>query len=169
MSKDEEFKLLVRNLETINELKLYDKISINKNVLSINKYSLCRPMKRMYSGQNRENLYLYLIKIIDDIVRHLEYFVEYKSLKCQEGRNIPKISSFDKYLEIQRKYLNIKNIVDILGKTYESDKEYCRKLYLLKERIDKTDPNFYTYYLINEKSTLSTIEENKKLRYSNSF
>ena len=59
MSKDEEFKLLVRNLETINELKLYDKISINKNVLSINKYSLCRSMKRMYSGQNRENLYLY--------------------------------------------------------------------------------------------------------------
>lgn len=169
MSKDKEFNLLVRNLETINELKLNDKISINNNVLSINKYSFCRPIKRMCLRQNRECLYLYLVKMIDDLIRHLEYYVEYRSLKCQEGRTIPKISSFNKYLEIQSKYLNIKNIVDVLRKTYESDKEYCRKLYLLKERINKTDPELYTYYLINKKSTLSTIAEDKKLRYSNSF
>lgn len=169
MNEKEEFILLLRNLDVINNIKINDKIIINDNIISIDKYSIFRPITRRCSKQNREQIHLYLIKMIEDLIRHLEYFVEYKSLKNQKDKKIPKITTIDKYFEIQYKYLNLKNIVDILIETYKSDKEYCRKLFLLKERINRTDPNYYTYYLLQEKLSLSVIGENQKFKYSNSF
>ena len=95
------FDELIKNLNTLNEIKIYDKLSIKNNLLYIDKYSLCRPLLRNIYKQNREAFYIFLIKFIDEVIIHLDYYIEYKNLKKNSTvKKLPIIKNFTNYSNV---------------------------------------------------------------------
>ena len=152
------FDEIVKNLNTLNKIQINDKVIIKDNLLYIDKYSLCRPLLRTLNRQNREKFYLFLIKLIDELVINLDYYIEYKNIKDNKWK-LPNIKNFQTFLDIQNKLLNLVNAIDNLKKTYNTDIEYCRKINLLKERINRTNPEYYSYYILRNSGSLPVIDE----------
>lgn len=126
---------LIYNLDTLNRIQIYDKIIIRKNIFIINTQSKCRPIYRYIYNHDREKLYYFLLKIIDYVLLDLDKYYIYDLGLSKYNINELNIKNKNEYIIILQKLFNIKLSIDILQETYNSDKEFCKKINLLKNRI----------------------------------
>ena len=137
-----DFNNLIYNIDVLNSIKSNEKLCLNDNILSIDKPSCTRSIYRFCNHQNREKIYLFLIKLIDDISLELTKFKYYNcnmSYFKLEDLNIQKPID---YHIMFKKMDDMMNSIDKLKVTYKSDILFVRKLDLLINRIIKLNPDY---------------------------
>lgn len=137
-----DFNNLICNIDVLNSIKSNEKLCLNDNILSIDKPSCVRPIYRFYNHQNREKIYLFLIKLIDDISLELTKFKYYNcnmSYFKLEDLNIQK--PIDYHIMV-KKMDDMKQSIGKLKVTYKSDILFVRKLDFLINRIINLNPDY---------------------------
>ena len=72
------FNNLIYNIDILNSIRSNEKLCLIDYILKIDKPRCTRPIYRFWNRQNREKIYLFLIKLIDDISLELTKFKYYK-------------------------------------------------------------------------------------------
>ena len=130
------YNILLSNIDTFNKISQYDKISINNNILHIDKKNIYRPLNRYINKQNREKSYLFIFKNIiqkclEEIKKYL-YFFNGKSKFTKKDLNIKNINDYQAFI---KKFKNLKKSLNIFKTTYKHDKIFKRKIELMIENI----------------------------------
>ncbi len=140
-------KVLKENLDIINQIKTGDKLNIFNSKVQINKPSIFRPIYRMLLKQNRLLTHNYILKLIDDVIWEMDNYITSKNIKNPIIFK-SKIKNRDEYFEIQNKMEKLKTAVRNLSVTYQNDLDYFRMCNLLINRINKINPEYYSYWIV---------------------
>ena len=129
------FDLLVKNIDTLISIKENEKLWVTNNEISINKYSLLRPICRYFNNQNRNKTNFVIICTIrefkDEIYKYYNFHTNNSSLKLHEIN----IKSKDEYNIYLNKLYALKLSIEHLKKTYSSEKSFVRNLEATKQLI----------------------------------
>ena len=136
------FNNLIYNIDILNSIRSNEKLCLIDYILKIDKPRCTRPIYRFWNRQNREKIYLFLIKLIDDISLELTKFKYYKCNISQFKLEDLNIKTQKDYHVIFKKMEDIRLAIDKLKLTYKSNKIYVRKLDLLNDRITKLNPEY---------------------------
>lgn len=158
-----EFNLLISNLDTLNKIKIYDKINIINNTLTIDKVSIFRFIIRYFKKQTREKVYVFIIKLINNLKTELDKFVYFQEGKSKYNINEINIKNWSNYHEIFCKLADLKKTVYILKNTYSNDKEYLKKLDILKNIIKNIQNHLKATIKNNMCNEKYTITSNRNL------
>jgi len=136
------FNNLICNIDVINGIRSNEKLCLKDYILTIDKPRCTRPIYRFLNRQNREKIYLFLIKLIDDVSLELTKFKYYKcdmSYFKLEDLNIQLPKDYHIML---KKMDDMNGSIDKLKVTYNSDILFVRKLDLLINSIIKLNPDY---------------------------
>ena len=158
-----EFNLLISNLDTLNKIKIYDKINIINNILTIDKVYIFRFIIRYFKKQTREKVYVFIIKLINNLKTELDKFVYFQGGKSKYNTNEINIKNWSNYHEIFCKLADLKKTVYILKNTYSNDKEYLKKLDILKNIIKNIQNHLKANIKNNMCNEKYTITSNRNL------
>ena len=137
-----DYNLLISNIDIVNGINVNEKLCLFNNNLYIDKPTCYRPFYRYCNNQNREKIYAFLIKLVDDISVEL---TKYKYYNCNvayfklEDLNI---QSMKDYAIIFKKMDDMRHAFDKLKVTYKSNKEFVKKLDLLKNKVIELNPDY---------------------------
>lgn len=163
-----ELYILKENLNTMSRIKINDKLIICDNVIKINKPSIFRPLYRMMFNQNRAKANIFLIKLIDAVIWEMDNFITSKDLKNPIIFK-SQIKSQSEYIEFQAIMDQLKLSIGKLCVTYRYDTYYVRQLNSLIDRINKVNPEYYSYWAIRRNCNLPIIDEEGNYRESVTF
>ena len=163
-----DFKTLKENLNTISKIRINDKLIICDNVVKINRPTLFRPLYRFVFKQNRVKTNIFLIKLIDAVIWEMDNFITSRDLKNPIIFK-SQIKSQCEYIEFQSIMDQLKLSVSKLIITYRYDSFYVRQLNSLIDRINKVNPEYYSYWVIRRNRNLPIIDEEGNYRESVTF
>lgn len=139
------FNTLNKNLDTLLKIKEGQKLIIKDDVFFIDNAYKMRPILRYFTGQSRELAYANMINLINKTSEELDKYNYYlfgaSKLKMDEIG----IKDDKQYSIMYKKMIDLNDSIDILSITYKNDKEYTRKLVLLKNLISELDPRIKKY------------------------
>ncbi len=133
---------LIKNIDVLNNIKINEKLLLFEYTLSINNPSCYRPIYRYLNKQNRDKIYIFIIKLLDDISLELCKFNMYNMKQSKFKLEELNIKSKEDYFIIYKKMDDMKCTLGILNITYSNDKEYVRKIDMLKNRIFELNPEY---------------------------
>ena len=136
------FNNLICNIDVVNGIRSNEKLCLKDYILTIDKPRCTRPIYRLLNRQNREKIYLFLIKLIDDVSLELTKFKYYKCDMSYFKLEDLNIQSPKDYSIIFKKMDEMRNAIDKLKLTYKSSKEYVKKLELLKNKVTELNPDY---------------------------
>tara|TARA_B100000902_G_C27308979_1_gene917224 strand:+ start:777 stop:1211 length:435 start_codon:yes stop_codon:yes gene_type:complete len=136
------FNNLIYNIDVLNNIKLNEKLCLKDYILIIDKPRCTRPIYRFLNRQNREKIYLFFLKLIDNISLELTKFKYYKCGMSYFKLEDLNIQSPKDYSIIAKKMDDLRNAIDKLKLTYKSSKEYVKKLELLKNKVTELNPDY---------------------------
>ena len=160
--------ILKEHLDIISQIKAGDKLNIFYSKLQIDKPSIFRPIYRFFLKQNRLSTHNYILKLIDDVIWEMDNYITSKNIKNPIIFK-SKIKNRDEYFEIQNKMEKLKTAVKNLSITYQNDLDYLRMCNLLINRINKVNPEYYSYWIVRRNCNLPTIDEDGNYRESVTF
>lgn len=163
-----ELYILKENLNTMGRVGINDKLIINNNIIKINKPSIFRPLYRFLFKQNRTKANIFLIKLIDAVIWEMDNFITSKDLKNPLIFK-SQIKSQSEYIEFQAIMDQLKLSIGKLSVTYRYDTYYVRQLNSLIDRINKVNPEYYSYWEIRRNRNLPIIDEEGNYRESVTF
>ena len=163
-----ELYILKENLNTMGRVGINDKLIINNNIIKINKPSIFRPLYRFLFKQNRTKANIFLIKLIDAVIWEMDNFITSKDLKNPLIFK-SQIKSQSEYIEFQAVMDQLKLSIGKLSVTYRYDTYYVRQLNSLIDRINKVNPEYYSYWAIRRNRNLPIIDEEGNYRESVTF
>ena len=163
-----ELYILKENLYTMSRVRINDKLITSNNVIKINKSSIFRPLYRMMFKHNRVKTYVFLIKLIDAVIWEMDNFITSKDLKNPLIFK-SQIKSQSEYIEFQAIMDQLKLSIGKLSVTYRHDTYYVRQLNSLIDRINKINPEYYSYWIIRRNRNLPIIDEEGNYRESVTF
>lgn len=138
-----DFKLLIKNVKTLNLIQVKDKLNISKeNVLSIDKKCFYRSFTRYINSQNREKSNLFIINLINDLSTELSKFYLYNTNKSKYKKEELNINNFNEYDEYYKLYKKIQDSILLLRETYKDDKLFVKKLNHTYNRVDALNPYY---------------------------
>ena len=130
------YNILLSNIDTFNKISQYDKISINNNILHIDKKNIYRPLNRYINKQNREKSYLFIFKnIIQKCLEEIKKYVYFCNGKSKFTKKDLNIKNMNEYQAFIKKFKNLKKSLNIFKTTYKHDKIFKRKIELMIENI----------------------------------
>ena len=131
-----EYNALLYNLNTINSISAYDKISINNGIIYIDKKNIFRPLKRYINNQNREKSYLFIFKnIVQKSLEEIKKYILFYQGKSKFNKSQLNIQNNDDYHKFIEKFRNIKKSLKMLKISYSHDKIFQRKIELMITNI----------------------------------
>ena len=131
-----EYNALLYNLNKINSISEYDKISINNGIIYIEKKNIFRPLKRYINNQNREKSYLFIFKnIVQKSLEEIKKYILFYQGKSKFNQSQLNIQDIDDYYKFIEKFRNIKKSLKILKISYSDDKIFQRKIELMITNI----------------------------------
>tara|TARA_B100000242_G_C42707466_1_gene330821 strand:- start:9 stop:503 length:495 start_codon:yes stop_codon:yes gene_type:complete len=163
-----DFHILKENLNTMSKVRINDKLIICDNVIKINKPSLFRPLYRFVFKQSRVKSNIFLIKLIDAVIWEMDNFITSKDLKNPIIFK-SQIKNNSEYIEFQSIMDQLKLSIGKLSVTYRYDTYYVRQLNSLIDRINKVNPEYYSYWAIRRNKNLPIIDEEGNYRESVTF
>jgi len=137
-----DYDLLIKNIDVLNNIKVTEKLLLFKHTLSIDNARCSRPVYRCFNRQNRNKIYIYIIKLLDDISLELCKFNMYNIKQSNFKLEELNIKSREDYFRMYKKMDDMKHVFDVLKITYNRDREYVRKLDLLKNKIFELNPEY---------------------------
>jgi len=142
-----EYSKLIKNFNILNKMNPNDKLWIKEDILSIDssKNSL-RCLYRYFLKQNREIIYAFLINLVNSLVLELDKYNLYQFGKSKLELKDLSIKNDSQYAFAYWKLKDFKTTsIENLKLTYKGDKNFLRKLELLKSLIEELDPNIKKY------------------------
>lgn len=163
-----DFYILKENLNTMSRIRINDKLIICDNVIKINKPSLFRPLYRFVLKQNRVKTNIFLIKLIDAVIWEMDNFITSKDLKNPLIFK-SQIKNKSEYIEFQSIMDQLKLSISKLSVTYRYDSCYVKQLNSLIDRVNKVNPEYYSYWKVRRNRNLPIIDEEGNYRESVTF
>lgn len=136
------FNNLIYNIDVVNGIRSDEKLCLKDYILTIDKPRCTRPIYRFLNRQNREKIYLFLIKLIDDVSLELTKFKYYKCDISYFKLEDLNIQSPKDYHIMFKKMDDMVCSINKLKVTYNSDILFVRKLDLLINSIIKLNPDY---------------------------
>lgn len=139
------FNTLNKNLNTLLKIKEGQKLIVKDGVFLIDNAYKMRPILRYLTGQSRELAYANMINLINKTSEELDKYNYYLFGASKLEIDEIGIKNDKQYSIMYKKMIDLNDSIDILSITYKNDKEYTRKLVLLKNLISELDPRIKQY------------------------
>ena len=138
------FENIILNLNVINSIKCNEKLIIKDNIVSIDKPTYFRFIKRTINNYNREQTNLFILKLIEYCILEMNRYILFQNNKSNFTIDDLEIKNDTQYSQLFWKFIDLKHAVQKLKNTYKSDSEFVKKLDLIIQKISFDYENFTT-------------------------